>query len=333
MRAYVLTGYGDATKAVLRDVPAPAHAADEILVRVKAAGLNPVDYKIREGKLKMIYDYRLPAVMGCELAGVVEACGSAVTKFAIGDRVYARVDKDKLGAFAELACVREAIAAKMPETIDFSHAAGVPLAALTAMQVLRDELQAKPGMRLFIPGGAGGVGVFALQLARHYGATVATTASERGAALVKKLGAEVIVDYTKQRFEDVLKDYDGVFDLVGGDTLDRSFRVVKQGGVVVSIAGIPEPMTARKDLQRGPLLAALFWIASAKYRRLAKQHGVRYRYYFMHPSGADLALLASVIDAKIMEVIVDRAFPFDQIGEAFAYLETGRAKGKVVVTF
>jgi NADPH:quinone reductase-like Zn-dependent oxidoreductase len=330
MRAYVLNRYKSAAE-LRADVPAPVLGNKEILVRVKAAGLNPVDYKIREGQLKLIYNYPLPIVMGCELAGVVEKCGDGVTRFAAGDRVFVRVDKEKLGAFAELAVVRQEIAAKMPASIDFPAAAGVPLAALTALQVLRDELDTKPGQRLFIPGGAGGVGVFAIQLAKHLGAFVATTASSRGEALVKKLGADVVVDYTQKRFEDELSGYDAAFDLVGGDTLDRAFKVVKRGGLVLSIAGMPEPLTATKDLGRGFVLSTLFWFASTKYRRLAKQHGVRYRYYFMHPAGADLDQLAALIDAKKLEAVVDRIFSFEQIPDAFSHLESGRAKGKVVV--
>ena len=331
MRAFVLTRYGGPESAELRDVPKPEPGPGEVLVKVQAAGLNPVDYKTREGMLRVINRYSLPVVMGNELAGTVAACGEGATRFSEGDRVFARVDKAKMGAFAEYACVEEDLVAKMPATIDFETAAGVPLAGLTALQVLRDELKLRKGQRVFIPGGAGGVGTFALQIAKWLGAVVATTASARGDALVRKLGADVVVDYTKQSFADELRDYDGAFDLVGGDTLPGCFRVVKPGSVVVSIAGLPEPETARKDLGRGTGLAALFWLASLRTRMLARKHGVRYRYLFMHPSGAELAELAELIDKKRLEVIVDRVFPFEEIGEAVAYLEKGHAKGKVVV--
>ena len=331
MRAFVLSGYGGPEHTSLRDVPAPAPRADELLIRVHAAGLNPVDFKTRSGALKVIRNYPLPIVMGNELAGVVEAVGASVTRFAPGDRVYARVDKDHMGAFAEFAAVHEAHAARMPTTLDFAAAAAVPLAALTALQALRDELQLSAGQRVFIPGGAGGVGTFAIQLAKHLGAHVATTASARGEALVRRLGADVVIDYTRERFEDTLSGYDGAFDLMGGDTLERTFAVVKRGGRVVSVAGVPEPVTARKDLGRGAGLAALFWLVSLKTRRLAARHGVGYRFLFMHPSGADLETLATLIDGGNLEVVVDRVFPFDQAREAMAYLETGRAKGKVVL--
>jgi alcohol dehydrogenase len=331
MRAFVLSGYGGPDQTALADVPRPSPRAGELLVRVHAAGLNPVDFKTRAGMLRIIRNYPLPIVMGNDLAGVVEAVGSSVTRFARGDRVFARVDKDVLGAFAEYAVVDENHAARMPASLDFASAAAVPLAALTALQALRDELHLGNGERIFIPGGAGGVGTFAIQLAKHFGAHVATTASARGEALVRRLGADVVVDYTRERFEEHLSDYDCAFDLLGGDTLVHLFAVLKRGGKVVSIAGLPEPLTARKDLGRGIGLAALFWLASLPTRLRAARRAVSYRYLFMHPSGSDLAQLAALIDDGKLEVVVDRVFPFEEASQAMAYLESGRAKGKVVL--
>jgi len=332
VRAFILKRYGGPESTALTDVPRPVPGPGELLVRVHAAGLNPVDYKTRAGGLKIIRRYPLPIVMGNDLAGVVEDVAPGATRFAKGDRVFARVAKETLGAFAEYAVVHEDHAARMPASLDFPAAAAVPLAALTALQALRDELHLGAGQRIFIPGGAGGVGTFAIQLAKHLGAHVATTASPRGEALVTRLGADVVVDYTRARFEETLSGYDCAFDLMGGDTLARLWRVLKPGGRVVSIAGMPEPLTARKDLDRGSGLAALFWLASLRERRRAARHGGTYRYLFMHPSGADLAHLASLIDAGKLEVIVDRVFPFAEIDQAMAHLESGHAKGKVVVT-
>lgn len=331
MRAFVLTRYGGPKAAELREVPKPRPRPNEILVRVKAAGLNPVDYKIRDGMLKIVQRYRLPTVMGNDLAGVVEELGEGASRFAVGDRVFARVAKDALGAFADYAVVPEALVAKIPATLDFETAAGVPLAGLTALQALRDELHLKTGSRVFIPGGAGGVGTFAIQLAKWLGAEVTTTASPRGKALVEQLGADVVIDYTTQAFQEHVSDMDGVFDLLGGDTLNKSFGVVKPGGKVVSIAGLPEPETARKDLGRGALLQFLFWFASYRSRAEARKHGATYRYLFMHPSGAELGELAQLIEDGTLEPVIDRIFPFAEIAEAFAYLESGHAKGKVVV--
>ncbi len=332
MRAFVLTGYGGPDVASLREVPVPEPGRGEVRIDVKAAGLNPVDFKTREGKLRLINRYALPVVLGCELSGVVVSVGEGVTRFRPGDEVFARVAKERLGAFAETACVHEDLVAKKPASLDFVHAAAMPLASLTALQALRDELAVEEGMRVFIPGAAGGVGTFALQIAKHLGATVATTASPRGRALVERLGADVVVDYTTQDFTKELRDYDAAFDLVGGDTLEGAFSVVRRGGKVVSIAGLPEPTTATKDLHRGAGLATLFWIVSAGLRFRAWRAGVAYRYLFMRPSGKDLEVLASLVDAKKLEVVVDQVFSFAKIAEAFAYLEKGRAKGKVVVT-
>jgi len=331
MRALLLTRYGGPEVAELRTVPRPVAGAGELLVRIHAAGLNPVDFKTREGKLKVIQRYSLPAVMGNELAGTVEAVGAGVTRFSVGDRVFARVPKGSMGAFAEYSVLPEAVVAAMPATLDFETAAGVPLAGLTALQALRDELHLKPGSRVFIPGGAGGVGTFAIQIAKWLGAEVTTTASPRGRDLVERLGADVVVDYTTQAFTDHVSGMDGVFDLLGGDTLSQSFGVVKPGATVVSVAALPEPQTALKDLDRGRALAALFWLVSYGLRTQARKHGARYRFLFMHPSGEELAELAGLIADGKLEPVIDRVFPFEQIGDAFAYLESGRAKGKVVV--
>jgi NADPH:quinone reductase-like Zn-dependent oxidoreductase len=331
MRAFVLTQYGGPDATELREVPEPQPGPREILVRVHAAGLNPVDYKIREGKLKMIHRYHLPIVLGNEFAGTVQALGDGAARFAEGDRVFARVEKERLGAFAELACVGEDLAAEMPASLDFDRAAGVPLAGLTALQCLREELRVTKGQRIFVSGGAGGVGTFAIQLAKWLGAEVTTTASPRGEALVRRLGADHVIEHTSRHFEDELRDFDCALDLVGGETLARMFAIVKRGGLVVSIAGMPEPETACKDLGRGAGLAALFWLASFRTRMQARKHGVRYRYWFMHPSGAELEELARLVNEKKLEVVVDRVFPFADISKAMSYLEQGHAKGKVVV--
>jgi NADPH:quinone reductase-like Zn-dependent oxidoreductase len=332
MRALVLKGYGGPEMTELREVSEPQPRAGELLVRVRAAGLNPVDFKVREGKLRVIRRYRLPIVMGNDLSGVVDRVGDGVTRFREGDRVFARVDRNVMGAFAERAIVHQDHAAAMPSSLDFAAAAAMPLAALTALQALRDELHVGNGQRIFISAGAGGVGTFAIQLAKWLGAEVATTASPRGEALVRRLGADTVVDYTKTRFEDALRDVDGAFDLVGGDELLRTFAVVRHGGLVVSIAGRPEPETARKDLGRGAGLAALFWLASLRIRQRAKRRGARYRYFFMHASGADIGLLSELVEQGKLQVIIDRAFPLSEAKEALAYLEAGRAKGKVVLT-
>jgi len=332
MRAYVLDRYGGPDGARLTDVAAPVPGPSDILVNVRAAGLNPVDFKFRQGNLRVIHRPKLPFVLGNELAGEVVAVGSDVKRFRVGDRAFARVGKDRGGAFAELACVDQAYAALMPQNLDFAAAAAVPLAGLTALQALRDELRVGPGQKVLISGGAGGVGTFAIQIAKWLGAHVTTTASSRGEALVRSLGADDVIDYTSQDVSDAKDRFDAGFDLIGGKTLDQMFEIMKPNTKIVSVAALPEPQTAIKDLDGRRGLAALFWIISTGIRARARRAKVGYRFLFMHPSGAELAELGELIAQAKLKVIVDRTFPFAEIAEALAYVESGHAKGKVVIT-
>jgi len=332
MRAYVLKHYGDPEGSQLMDVPAPMPRPGDVLVAVRAAGLNPVDFKFRQGKLRAILRPKLPFVLGNELAGEVSAAGSDVKRFRVGDRVFARIAKDRAGAFAEQACVDEDHVAHMPADLDFTSAAAVPLAGLTALQALRDELGVKVGQKVFISGGAGGVGTFAIQIAKWLGAHVTTTASKRGEALVRSLGCDEVIDYTVQDISNVKIRFDAGFDLIGGKTLEQMFGIMKPGARIVSVAAVPEPQTALKDLGGRRVLSALFWLISYGIRSRARRAGISYRYLFMHPSGSDLALLSELIEQGKLKVIIDKAYPFARISEALAYLESGRAKGKVVAT-
>jgi NADPH:quinone reductase-like Zn-dependent oxidoreductase len=332
MRGFVLKHYGGPEGSQLMDVPAPTPRPRDILVEVRAAGLNPVDFKFRQGKLRAILRPKLPFVLGNELAGEVIAVGSSVKRFRVGDRVFARVAKDRAGAFAERACVDEDDAAHMPRNLDFAAAAAVPLAGLTALQALRDELRVKPGQNVFISGGAGGVGTFAIQIAKWLGADVTTTASKRGEALVRSLGCDEVIDYTLQDISHETGRFDAGFDLIGGKTLEQMFEIMKPGTKVVSVAALPEPQTAIRDLGGRRVLSVLFWLISYGIRSRARRAGISYRYLFMHPSGSDLALLAELIEQGKLKAIVDRTYPFAKITEALDYVESGRAKGKVVVT-
>jgi NADPH:quinone reductase-like Zn-dependent oxidoreductase len=332
MRAYVLKQYGGPEGSLLMDVPAPSPRPRDILVEVRAAGLNPVDFKFRQGKLRAILRPKLPFVLGNELAGEVIAVGRDVKRFRAGDRVFARVAKDRAGAFAEQACVDEDDAAHMPRNLDFTAAAAIPLAGLTALQALRDELHVKPGQKVLISGGAGGVGTFAIQIAKWLGAHVTTTASKRGEALVRSLGCNEVIDYTVQDISNAEGQFDAGFDLIGGKTLDQMFGVMKPGARIVSVAAIPEPQTAIRDLGGRRALSAIFWLISYGIRSRARRAGISYRYLFMHPSGSDLALLAELVEQGKLKVIVDRTYPFAKITEALDYVESGRAKGKVMVT-
>jgi NADPH:quinone reductase-like Zn-dependent oxidoreductase len=332
MRAYVLQHYGGPEGALLMDVPAPVPGPRDILVEVRAAGLNPVDFKFRQGKLRAILRPRLPLVLGNELAGEVISVGHDVKRFRRGDRVFARVAKDRLGAFAEQACADEDDAAHMPRNLDFAAAAAVPLAALTALQALRDELDVKPGQKVFISGGAGGVGTFAIQIAKWLGADVTTTASKRGEALVRSLGCDEVIDYTVHDLSSEQRRFDAGFDLIGGKTMEQMFEIMKPRTKIVSVAALPEPQTAIKDLGGRRALSAIFWLISYGIRSRACRAGISYRYLFMHPSGSELALLAELIEQGKLKITIDRTYPLAKIPEALAYVESGRAKGKVVVT-
>jgi NADPH:quinone reductase-like Zn-dependent oxidoreductase len=332
MRAYVLKHYGGPEGSLLMDVPAPTPRPRDILVEVRAAGLNPVDFKFRQGKMRAILRPKLPLVLGNELAGEVIAVGSNVKRFRAGDRVFARVAMDRAGAFAEQACVDEDYAAHMPRNLDFTAAAAVPLAGLTALQALRDELRVKPGQKVFISGGAGGVGTFAIQIAKWLGAHVTTTASKRGEALVRSLGCDEVIDYTVQDISNEEGRFDAGFDLIGGKTLEQMFEIMKPGTKIVSVAALPEPQTAIRDLGGRRVLSAIFWLISYGIRSRARRAGISYRYLFMHPSGSDLALLAELIEQRKLKATVDRTYPFAKITEALDYVESGRVKGKVVVT-
>jgi alcohol dehydrogenase len=330
MKAWVMTRYGNNDVMALQDVPEPAVRPREVLIEVHAVSVNPLDFKIRSGKLRLLRPLKFPAVMGNDVAGVVKRVGAEVTRFRAGDAVFARVGKESLGTFAEFAAVEESFCARKPATLTLEQAAAVPLVALTAWQALHENLKIARGEKIFIPAGAGGVGSFAIPFAKLAGATVATTASAASRELAQRLGADIIVDYRNQRFEEVLRDFDAVFDTMGGDSLWRSFDILRPGGRICSIAGLPEPGTARQ-MEAGVAIKALFWLVSAKLRWRARRFGARYSYIFMRPDGEQLAAIGGLIDRGQVPVTVDKVFPFEQGKEAIAYLETGRAKGKVVI--
>ncbi|MFH8573917.1 NADP-dependent oxidoreductase [Streptomyces sp. NPDC017993] len=331
MKAFMIERYGDKSRGRITEAPDPQVRADDVLVRVHAASVNPLDFKIRDGAFKAILPYRLPLILGNDLAGVVVEVGSDVTGFAVGDEVYARPDKDRIGAFAELIAIHQNDLAHKPTALTMAEAASLPLVALTSWQALVEKAQVQPGQKVLIHAGSGGVGTIALQLARQLGAHVATTASAANADLLKELGADVVVDYRTQDFEEVLDGYDVVLDTLGGETLEKSLRVLKSGGRVISIAGPPDANFAR-ELGANLVLRQAMNALSLKTRRHAKRQGVTYSFLFMKASGDQLRELTRLIDAGEIRPVVDRAFPFDQTREAMEYAEKGRAKaGKVVV--
>ncbi len=331
MKALVLKRYGGADQVVLADTPRPVPKPDEILVQVHAAGLNPIDYMIPKGTFKPILRFQLPATLGSDLAGVVVEVGSRVTRFKPGDAVFASIfDLGGTGAFAEFALVPENAAALKPANLDFVQAASIPMVGLTSWQALKERARLKPGQKVFIPAGAGGIGTFAIQLAKYLGATVGTTTSTGNVDLVRSIGADEVIDYKKQEFEDVLRDYDAVLGTVRGDTIEKSLRILKPKSTVVSLVGPPDAAFARA---RGMsfFMLFVFGLLSRKIIRHAKKRGGAYSFLFVHPDGSQLAEIGELLKAGRIRPVIDKVFPFDQVKEALAYLEKGRAKGKVVV--
>jgi alcohol dehydrogenase len=328
MKALVIRRYKGPIQLV--DLPRPEPGPGDLLVRVRAASVNPVDYKIRDGGVKVLLHYSMPLTLGNDLAGDVEAVGPGVTKFKVGDAIYSRLDKDRIGAIAEYALVRESAAAKKPASIDYVQAASLPLVGLTSWQALIDLAKLQAGQKVLIHAGSGGVGTFAIQLAKHLGAHVTTTASAKNHALVKSLGADVAIDYKTTRFEDVAKDQDVVLDTQAGDTLLRSFEAIKPGGVVVTIGGKPDAKFARAWGLSLPLVWILGFL-NRKVDRLAKQKRVRFEYLFMHASGEQLEKIGALVDQGVIKPILDKTFPLDAAADAISYVESGRAVGKVVI--
>jgi NADPH:quinone reductase-like Zn-dependent oxidoreductase len=331
MKAFVIERYRDKAGVRAGEMPDPQVGDDDVLVRIHAAGVNPLDLKIRDGAFKAFLPYRFPLVLGNDLAGVVVRVGPAVTRFAVGDEVYARPDKDRIGTFAELIAVSQDDVALKPATLSMAEAASLPLVALTAWQALVERAQVRPGQKVLVHAGAGGLGSVAVQLAKALGAHVASTASTATVDLVRELGADVVVDYRQQDFETVLDGYDVVLDSVGGENLAKSLRVLKPGGTAISVAGPPDAAFAR-ELGLNPVLRLVMSALSFRTRRHAGRRGVTYSFLFMKADGDQLRELTPLVDAGKIRPVVDRVFPFDRTPEALEYVGKGRAKaGKVVV--
>ena len=331
MKAFILDRYGKKHALRLSDMPEPAPGPDDVLVEVEAAGLNLLDSKIRDGAFKLILPYKPPLVLGHDLAGTVVAVGANVQRFKPGDVVYARPRDGRIGAFAERIAVKEADLAPKPPNLSMTEAASIPLVGLTAWQALVERAQIKPGHKVLIHAGSGGVGTFAIQLAKHLGATVATTASAANAELVKSLGADIVIDYRSQKFQQELSGYDVVLASLDAATLEKSLKVLKPGGKLISLSGPPDPAFARAQ-GLNVVLRLVVRLLSAGIRRKAKRAGIDYSFLFMRADGEQLSRIAKLIEDGTIRPVIDRVFPFEQLNEALAYIETGRAKGKVVVT-
>ena len=330
MRAFYLDRY--AKKATLRlgEGPQPQIGDRDVLVEVHSAGLNLLDSRIRDGAFKPILPYATPLILGHDVAGKVVRVGAAVQRFKVGDAVYSRPRDGRIGAFAEYIALAESDVALKPRNLSMDEAAGVPLTALTAWQVLVERAHLKPGQKILIHAGSGGVGVIAIQLAKQLGAQVATTASAAGADLVRSLGADVLVDYKTQDFATLLSGYDVVLNSLDSAVLEQSLDVLKPGGKLISISGPPDPAFAQAQGLNW-IVRQVIGMGSRKIRRASRARQVDYSFVFMHADGDQLSHITSLMEAGDIRPVVDRVFPFEELNAALAYLETGRAKGKVVV--
>ena len=330
MKAFIIDRYGTKDGARIGEMPEPELRDDDVLVQVHAAGVNLLDSKIRNGEFQRILPYRLPLILGNDVAGVVVRVGSRVRRFKPGDEVYARPDKDRIGTFAEFIAIREADLASKPRTLTMEEAASIPLVGLTAWQALIERAQLKQGQKVLIHAGSGGVGTFAIQLAKHVGAVVATTTSTANLDWVRALGADVVIDYSKDDFATSLRGYDVVLNSLGGEVLDKSLQVLKPGGKLISISGPPDPDFA-KDMGSSWILRQVMRVLSYRIRRNARRHRVSYSFLFMRANGDQLREIGSLIDSGIIKPVIDRVFPFESTQEALDFVEKGRAKGKVVI--
>jgi NADPH:quinone reductase-like Zn-dependent oxidoreductase len=332
MRAVQIKKFGPVEKVLkIEEIPVPTVGDENVLVEVHATSMNPFDYKTINGaiEIKSLVNHKFPLTVGIDLSGTVSRVGSRVTRFRPGDEVFAKMPGETSGAFSEFVVTKESWLAPKPKTISHEEAASIPLVGLTTWQALIDTANLKKGQKVFIQGGSGGIGTFAIQLAKYIGATIATTASGENAELVKRLGADLVIDYRAQNFRDILKDYDVVYDTLGRKALEDSLYVLKRGGIVVTIAGVPDSQFSRKQGIQW-YLRAIFYLMNTKIRNLCHNLGIRYNFVLAQSRGDELTEISKLIDQGEIRPIIDKVFPFEETKEAMLYLKKGKVKGKVV---
>ncbi|WP_430458135.1 NADP-dependent oxidoreductase [Rheinheimera sp.] len=331
MNALTFQRYGKSPEIGFSKIRRPSLQPDELMVKVYAAGLNPIDNLIPSGTFKPVLHFKLPATLGSDLAGVVTAVGSQVSRFKPGDAVYASIFDLGTGAIAEYAVVPEHAAALKPANLDFVQAAAMPMVGLTSWQVLTERLQLQPEQKVFIPAGSGGIGSFAIQLAKVLGAKVATTTSSGNIDWVRSLGADEIIDYKQHDFAQILRDYDAVLATVKGDNVEKSIGILRPGGKIVSIVG---PLDAGFARAKGlnVVLRWVFGLMSLGILRRARQRNIGYDFHFVRPDGRQLAAIGQLLEVEKIKPVIDKVFPFAEAKTALTYLAQGRAKGKVVIS-
>lgn len=330
MKAFTISRYGKKEQLQLTDLAVPRIKENEVLIEIHAAGLNLLDSKIKSGEFKLILPYKLPLILGHDVAGIITQVGSKVTKYKIGDEVYSRASDFSIGTLAEYIAINEKDVALKPKNLSMEEAASIPLVALTAWQALIEKAKLKKGEKVFIQAGSGGVGTIAIQLAKHLGATVATTASENSFELLKSLGADVLIDYKKEDFETKLNDYDAVLNSQDKTSLEKSLRITKPYGKVISISGPPTPEFAN-EIKAPWFVKTILSLISLKIRKKAKKRNIEYAFLFMKAEGNQLKAITELIESGKIKPVIDKIFSFDKTNEALEYVESGRSKGKIVV--
>lgn len=329
MKAAYIKKYGPHEKLHIGDVPMPVMGDSDILVQIKAASVNPIDFKLRDGKIKFLRQFSFPLILGHDLSGVIVDVGRNVTRFKKGDSIFSRPRSERIGAFAEYIAIDQNEAAIMPNGLSFEEAASLPLVGLTTWQTF-DTVNLQSGQKILIQAGSGGIGSFAIQLAKIRGAEVWTTTSEKNVDFVKSLGADHVINYKTQDPWSVVSHLDFVFDTLGGEDLYKSFNAVKPGGWVVSISGDPDQKTA-KEFNLGFVKSFILRLVGLKANRLAAARGVHYKFLFMKPNGLQLEEIRKLVEQKKIHPIVDKVFPFSAAQEALDYSQSGRARGKIIV--
>jgi len=331
MKVAILTHYDkNGTNLEIRDVPLPVLEDDEVLVRVKAAAVNPLDNMIIHGEVKLIVPYKMPLIMGNEFSGIVEKTGKNTTRFKVGDKVYGRMPLKKIGAFAQYAAIEESALALMPDYLSFEEAASIPLTALTAMQAF-EIMQVKSGESIFISGGTGSLGAMAIPIAKSLGLHVYTNGSKENEERVRKLGAERFIDYKKENYVDVLTNVDHVLDTLGDRELPNEFKVLKKGGNLVSLRGLPNGRFAKRN-KMSLFKQILFQIAGRKYDKMAAKNKQTYDFIFVHEDGKQLNRINQIFNkTHPIETSIDTIFSLDQINEALSKVRNGKSKGKTII--
>lgn len=330
MKAYTINRYSKEDKLQLTEVSKPIAKENEVLIQIHSVSINQLDAKLKSGEFKLLMPYKFPLILGHDVAGTVIGVGSKVSRFKMGDDVFARPADFRIGTFAEYIAVNENDVALKPKNISMEQAASIPLVALTVWQAFVEKAKLKKGHKVFIQAGSGGVGTIAIQMAKHLGATVATTTSADNFELVKSLGADIVIDYKAQDFETILKDCDLVLNSQDEKTLEKSLRILKSGGKVISISGPPDTAFA-KEIGLSWFMKTVIFFLSYKVRKQAKKLNVDYSFLFMQANGKQLSEIGKLIEKGVIRPVVDKVFPFEQMNEAMSYVSSGRAKGKVIV--